>query len=154
MEKYKKFTDAGTGINPFVPFIPKYTQSSIVHTALSWLRMLLVSPVLFLIKLILLTCMLVAYTIMSTVFSMVCCLDIISLFLFSFMAAVVSWCRSVPHMKNAKKTNRSIDQSSYRCLLTVIVLVDTVVVHQKTHRALLEHTVHEGCSRALWLLLH
>lgn len=71
MEKYKKFTDAGTGINPFVPYIPKYTQSSIIYTIGSLLRMILLSPILFLIKFIVLMCMFVAYTIMSTVFSMV-----------------------------------------------------------------------------------
>jgi 1-acyl-sn-glycerol-3-phosphate acyltransferase len=67
MEKYKKFTDPGTGINPFVPIVKKNNS-----TWIAWfLRQILVSPLLFLVKLLFMLCFSFTYTLLSIFFSMI-----------------------------------------------------------------------------------
>lgn len=46
MEKYKRWTDHATGINPFVPFQRKNTRARYSRT----LHTLLIAPLLFLVK--------------------------------------------------------------------------------------------------------
>ena len=54
MEKYKRFTDQATGVNPFVPYRKKLSnQTTIVEKFIvTPLRALLVSPPLFFIEII------------------------------------------------------------------------------------------------------
>ena len=69
MEKYKRFTDQATGVNPFVPYRKKLSnQTTIVEKFIvTPLRALLVSPPLFLLKLLFIIISMIPYVLMQYV---------------------------------------------------------------------------------------
>ncbi|KAL0476854.1 lysophosphatidic acid:oleoyl-CoA acyltransferase vps66 [Acrasis kona] len=69
MEKYKKWTDASTGINPFVPYKKKLNKSvpALEKFLIAPIRLILISPILFLIKLILISIVLTTISLLSFV---------------------------------------------------------------------------------------
>ncbi|KAG2375251.1 hypothetical protein C9374_009874 [Naegleria lovaniensis] len=63
MEKFKRYTDEATGVNPFVPYRKKLSDSTpaVLKFILNPLRMILLSPILFLFKLILILIFMLPY---------------------------------------------------------------------------------------------